>query len=112
MVTRICKPWDRVDEGLRTKFFSSARGICADGARLRASAWLRRRSMPNVRLIVWDPTHMARASIKDPLVRIGHFAEIRHRCSPVYQIDTSAHQQVQECPSLPPCFLLPVSSLA
>ena len=76
MVTRFCTPLgDRADEGLRTKFFNSVRGICADGALLKTSTLLRQRSMPNVFIIIRDLAHMIRTSIKDPLARTGHFAK-------------------------------------
>ena len=66
-----------MDAGLVAKLLGPASAVCAlvaDGALIKACEYLRAEHMPNVRLIIRDPSHFVRIAVKEPLVRTGNFA--------------------------------------
>ena len=80
MLKRFCTPLAMpLDENLFDHMVTIAFGIVADGALQKTAAYLREaKLLPNILLILRDPSHFVRIACRDPIVRTGRF-EAQHK---------------------------------
>jgi len=75
LLKRFCSPLgDSLDTDLYEHILAHVRVVVVDGA-LQKVAVLLREFMPNLILVMRDPSHMIRIACKEPLVRTGRFEE-------------------------------------
>ena len=68
ILAALCTPaGDTLDEALYQAVLRKVRGIVVDGALLKTAQLLRSGRMPNVSLVLRDPSHIIRITCRDPL---------------------------------------------
>ena len=117
MIERLCKPaGDTVDSALLDGVLLKIKGIVVDGALLKTAHFLKATKMPNICIILRDPAHVIRPSVRDPLHDADQFKaqndrlfgnrhavlkEFQNSCVWKDQLEASQREMNAACASTP-----------